>query len=147
MKLILVEDVHGLGQIGNTVVVKNGFARNFLLPRSLALPANEENTKQLAHQIKVLERKRNKVLAAVKALAKKIERSSLEIVKKVGDEEKIFGSVTTAEIEAAFKEKGLDVPKRKITILSDIKKVGVYEAEVKLHQEVTAQFKFWIVAQ
>lgn len=147
MKLILVEDVHGLGQIGNTVDVKNGFARNFLLPRSLAIPANEENTKQLAHQIKVLERKRNKVLAGLKALAKKIERSSLEIVKKVGDEEKIFGSVTTAEIEAAFKEKGLDVSKKKITILSDIKKVGVYEAEVKLHQEVTAQFKFWIVAQ
>ena len=147
MNLILVEDVPGLGQIGNTVTVKGGYARNYLLPRSLAIPANEENTKQLKHQIKVLERKRNKILAEVKDLAKKIERTSIEIAKKVGDEEKIFGSVTTAEIEAAFKEKGLDIDRKKITILSDIKKVGVYEAEIKLHSEVSTQFKFWIVAQ
>ena len=147
MKVILNQEVYNLGTIGDVVNVRNGYARNFLLPRSLASVANEANKKALDHQKRVLDRKREKTVAAAKELAGKIEKTSITVTKQVGEDEKIFGTVTTAELEVLLKAEGLDVSKKDIQILDDIKKVGVYAAQVKLHADIAAKFKVWVVAQ
>ena len=147
MKVILSQDVDHLGTIGDIVNVRNGYARNFLLPRGLATVANESNKKALDHQLRVLERRREKALKAAKALGATVEKTSLTVTKQVGEDERIFGSVTTAELEELLKAEGLDVAKKDITILDEIKKVGVYTAQIKLHPEVTPKFKVWVVAQ
>jgi large subunit ribosomal protein L9 len=147
MKVILTQDVSNLGAIGEVVNVRNGYARNFLLPRGLAAVANEANQAQLAHHKRVLEKRREKVLAAAKALGAKIEKISITVAKQVGEDEKIFGSVTTSELEELLKAEGVDVSKKEISLLEDVKKVGVYSAQVKLHRDVVAKFKVWVVAQ
>jgi large subunit ribosomal protein L9 len=147
MRVILTQDVSSLGTIGDIVNVRNGYARNFLLPRGLASLANEENKTALAHQKRVLDRRREKVLAAAKELGTSIEKTSVTVTKQVGEDEKIFGSVTTQELEALLQAEGLNVSKKDITIVDEIKKVGVYSAQVKVHSEVTAKFKVWVVAQ
>ncbi|MFK7823671.1 MAG: 50S ribosomal protein L9 [Oligoflexales bacterium] len=147
MKLILKEDVPSLGTIGTIVTVKDGYARNYLLPRDLAVPANESNKKQLEHQKRVLSARREKVLGEVKALASKIEKVSVEVAKQVGEDERIFGSVTAAELVELLEAKGFKVSKKDIKMPEDVKKVGVYTAELRLHSEVTAKLKFWVVSQ
>ena len=147
MKVILSQEVSSLGSIGDIVNVRNGYARNFLLPRGLASVANESNKASLDHFQRVLSRRREKTLIAAKTLCAQIEKTSVTVTKQVGEDEKIFGSVTSAELEALLKAEGLDVSKKDITILEDIKKVGVYSAQIKLHSEVTAKFKVWVVAQ
>jgi large subunit ribosomal protein L9 len=147
MKVILTQEVSNLGAIGEVVNVRNGYARNFLLPRGLAAVANEANQAQLAHHKRVLEKRREKVLAAAKALGAKIEKISITVAKQVGEDEKIFGSVTTSELEELLKAEGVDVSKKEISLLEDVKKVGVYSAQVKLHRDVVAKFKVWVVAQ
>ena len=128
MKLILTHEVSSLGSIGDIVNVRNGYARNFLLPRGLAAVANEENKAALAHQKRILDKKREQLLAAAKELGAKIEKTSVTVTKQVGEDEKIFGTVTVAELEAQLQAEGLNVSKKDITILEEIKKVGVYTA-------------------
>lgn len=147
MKVILSQEVSSLGSIGDIVNVRNGYARNFLLPRGLAAVANESNKASLEHFQRVLGRRREKALGTAKSLGAQIDKTSVTVTKQVGEDEKIFGSVTTAELEVLLKAEGLDVSKKDITILEDIKKVGVYSAQVKLHSDVTAKFKVWVVAQ
>jgi large subunit ribosomal protein L9 len=147
MKVILTQEVSNLGSIGDVVNVRNGYARNFLVPRGLAAVASEASEKALAHHKRVLEKRREKALAEAKGIANQIEKTSVTVTKQVGEDEKIFGSVTSAELEALLKAEGIDVSKKDITILEEIKKVGVYQAQVKLHSEVTAKFKVWVVAQ
>ena len=147
MKVILNHDVNALGAIGEVVNVRDGFARNFLLPRGLAIPANEENAAQLAHQKRVLDKKRAKLLAEAKGVATMIEKTSVTVAKQVGEDERIFGSVTTGELEELLSQEGIKVSKKDISLSEEIKKVGVYTAQVKLHSEVVAKFKVWVVAQ
>jgi large subunit ribosomal protein L9 len=147
MKVILTHDVPSLGAIGDVVQVKDGYARNFLLPRALAAVANEANKAQLAHQKRVLEKRKEKALGAARQLAAQIEKISVTVVKQVGEDERIFGSVTTGELEELLKAEGVDISKKEITLLEEVKKVGVYAAQVKLHQEISAKFKVWVVAQ
>lgn len=147
MKVILTQEVSNLGSIGDVVSVRNGYARNFLVPRGLAAVASEASEKALAHHKRVLEKRREKALAEAKGIANQIEKTSVTVTKQVGEDEKIFGSVTSAELEALLKAEGIDVSKKDITILEEIKKVGVYQAQVKLHSEVSAKFKVWVVAQ
>lgn len=147
MKVILTQEVSNLGSIGDVVNVRNGYARNFLVPRGLASVASEASEKALAHHKRVLEKRREKALADAKGIANQIEKTSVTVTKQVGEDEKIFGSVTSAELEALLKAEGIDVSKKDITILEEIKKVGVYQAQVKLHTEVSAKFKVWVVAQ
>jgi large subunit ribosomal protein L9 len=146
MKVILSHDVDALGRVGDIVNVRNGYARNFLLPRGLCMPANEENQAALAHHKRVLDRKRAALLAEAKKLASAIEKTSVTVSKQVGEDEKIFGSVTTAELEQLLSAEGIKVSRKDISILDDIKKVGVYAAQVKLHSDVAAKFKVWVVA-
>lgn len=147
MLVLLEENVPNLGLIGDLVNVKPGFARNYLLPRSLAVLADESNKKQLAHQRRQAEAKKLKALSAAKELANTIGALSLTIHKQVGEEDKIFGTVTNQDLATAFAAAGYELDRKLITILDDIKRVGVYKGSVKLHPEVSAQFNIWVVAQ
>lgn len=147
MKVILSESVGSLGAVGTLVNVRDGYARNFLFPRGLAIQANEANKAELAHTMRVFEKRRAKALTEAKGLGNKIDKISVTVSKQVGEDEKIFGSVTTAELEELLAAEGMKVSRKDITITEEIKKVGVYTANVKLHPEVTAKFKVWVVAQ
>jgi large subunit ribosomal protein L9 len=147
MLVLLQANVSQLGHIGDLVNVKPGFARNFLFPRKMAIMANEGNKKELEHNLRIAEQKKAKALAAAKELANQIASVSLTVQKAVGEEDKIFGSVTNGELADAFKAEGFDFDRRAISILDDIKRVGVYRGTVKLHPEVAAEFKIWVVAQ
>ncbi len=147
MKVILTDEVTGLGSIGSIVQVKNGYGRNYLIPRNLAVVANESNQKELDHKKRILKKKREKLLEEKRVIAKKIENLSITIHKQVGTDERIFGSVTTAEIATLLEKEGINLVKKDIHITEEIKKIGVYNAEVKLHTEVIAKLKIWVVAQ
>ena len=146
MKLILSQNVENLGRIGDLVKVKNGFARNYLIPRGLGLVANEGNQSALNHQLRLLDKKKALILGEAKKAASNIEKISVTVTKQVGEDERIFGSVTTTELEELLAAEGVKVSKKDIKLSEEIKKVGVYSAEVKVHPEVTAKFKIWVVA-
>jgi large subunit ribosomal protein L9 len=147
MRVILNHDVHALGNIGEIVNVKNGYARNFLVPKGLASVANEANEAQLKHQRRQLDKRKAKLLLDAKALAAAIEKVSVTVYKQVGEDERIFGSVTHAELETLLNNEGIKVSKRDISLAEEIKKVGVFQGVVKVHSDVTAKFKIWVVAQ
>lgn len=147
MRLILTEEVPKLGSIGSIVTVKGGYARNYLIPRALAVPANESNTKELEHKKRVLSARKEKFLAEMKALAGKIKKVSLTVSKKVGEGERIFGTVTTAEISDLLKGEGFSVDKKDLHFEEEVKKTGTYKVVVKLHSEVDADFKLKVVAE
>ncbi len=146
MKVILTHDVPSLGTIGSVVSVKNGYGRNYLLPNSMAILANESNTKQLEHQKRILAKKKEKILKEARALATKIEALSFELAKQVGEDERIFGSVTAAELASLLEAKGLQIAKKDIEITDEVKKIGAYTASIRLNTEVIAKLKFSVVA-
>ena len=145
MKVILLDDIEKLGQLGDVVQVKKGYARNFLFPRNLAVEALDKNLKILEAR----KRKRAEQLAKEKAemqeLANKISTTSITVPMNAGEEDKLFGSVTTDHIEQAFRVEGLEIDKKKIHLTESIRKLGVYQIEVKLHPEITATTKVWVV--
>lgn len=147
MLVLLQSNVPNLGHIGDLVKVKPGYARNYLFPRGLAQLADERNKKQLEHNLRLAEVKKQKALTTAKELAQQISSVSLTIQKPVGEEDKIFGTVTTQELADAFKAEGFEFDRRSISILDEIKRVGVYRGSVKIHPEVAAEFKVWVVAQ
>jgi len=147
MKVILKADVESLGGMGELVDVRGGYGRNFLLPRNLAVVANSGQQKRLEHEKRLLEKRKSLLLAEINALAKKINKLVVKIEKQVGENNRIFGTVTTAEIYTAVKEQGLDIPRKQIVIEGDIKEIGDYKALVRLHSEVTATIKIVVVAQ
>lgn len=147
MMVLLQSNVANLGHIGEMVRVKPGYARNYLLPRGLAVQADARNKKQLDHQLRLAEVKKKKVLDEARELAARVTAVSVTIQKPVGEEDKIFGSVTTQELAEAFAQEGIALDKRAISIKEDIKKVGVFQGSVKLHPEVSSDFKIWVVAQ
>jgi len=147
MKVILNQDVSALGRIGEIVNVRNGYARNFLLPRGMAAVANEANEAALKHHRRILDKKKAQLLADAKTLAAQIEKTAVTVYKQTGEDERIFGSVTTAELEELLNQEGLKVSRRDISLVEDIKKVGVYHGQVKLHADVNAKFKVWVVAK
>ena len=147
MKVILTQNISNLGTIGSIVNVKNGYARNYLIPNGMVAPAKKKKKKALSAQLRALEKKKVVLLEEARKQAKAFENLSITLAKKVGEDEKIFGSVTTAEIEAQLLKEGITASRKDIEVLDDIKKVGVYQAQVKLHPEVVAKFKVWVVAE
>jgi large subunit ribosomal protein L9 len=147
VKVILNQNMPNLGTIGDVVDVRGGYARNFLIPRQIATLANAGNRKALEHQLKILAKKKDEILKEAKALAAKIAKVSVTVHKQVGEEERIFGTVTTSEIENYLASEGIKIDRKIIEIKDEIKKVGVYTAKAKLHPEVSAEFKVWVVAQ
>jgi len=147
MKVILREDVTNKGKAGQIIDVKTGYARNYLIPQALAYLANDANMKVYEHEkvqkVKQGEQQRG---AALK-LKEEIEKISLTAVVKVGDDDQLFGSVTTQTIADLLAEKGYDYNHRKIQLDDPIKELGVFEASVNLYQDVAATLKIWVVKE
>ena len=147
MKVILREEVINLGQIGDTVKVAPGYARNFLLPKGKAIVADLKNIKALEHEKRIAEVRAEKARAAAMSDAEKLNEVTLEFKAKVGEEDKLFGSITSMDIAAALKEKDLEVDRRKIVIATAIKSLGEHEVTVKVGAEVTATIKVIVEAE
>ena len=147
MKLLLKEDVNGLGFCGDEVEVKDGYGRNFLIPKGKALLATPNNLKAFNHQKLVVQSKVKKVIATVQAIADEIAKVTCTVKKKIGDTGKMFGSVTAQDIADLLKVQGVDIDRRKIQITEPIKKAGEYKIPVKLHTEVTAEIKLVVEAE
>jgi len=147
MKIILAKDVESLGSAGDIVNVKDGYARNYLVPQGFGFPANEKNIKELEFHKRVIEKKINTESFNAKQIAAKLAECEIRVEKKVGEEGKLFGSVTTREIEEALKEKGFEIDHKNILVDGNIKKSGVYDVEVKLFREIRGVFKLWVVAE
>ncbi|MDO8549895.1 MAG: 50S ribosomal protein L9 [Ignavibacteria bacterium] len=147
MKVILRQDYETLGKIGDLVDVKDGFAVNFLLPRKIAYSALKGNVAALEEEKKSLAKKSEQELKAAETLASELEKVSVTIPVQVGEEDKIFGTVTTQMIADSLKEKGHEIDKRKIEIPEAIKSLGIYEVNIKLHSNVEVKIKVWVVRE
>jgi large subunit ribosomal protein L9 len=137
MKVILLEDVSNLGEMGETVTVKDGYARNFLIPRKLALPATARNLKVQEHHLKGLEQKREQAIENAKSMSDKLAGVSLSFSRKVGEKGRLFGSVTNMDIASALANDGIDIDRRQIILEEHIKQLGEHEVTVKLRSEVS----------
>ncbi|MDP8222143.1 MAG: 50S ribosomal protein L9 [Candidatus Lernaella stagnicola] len=147
MKVILSADVIDLGNIGEVVNVKDGYARNFLIPKGLAVEATTRNVARLQHEHTRIEAKMKRVMADAETLAKRIEQAQVRITAKVGEEERLFGSVTSAMIAEKLAEAGLDIDRRKIQLAEPIRTTGVFTVTVKVHRDVNAEVKVWVTAK
>ncbi|NNG67169.1 50S ribosomal protein L9 [Caldanaerobacter subterraneus] len=147
MKVILVKDVKNVGKAGEVVNVSDGYGRNYLIPKGLAIEATESNLKMLNEKKKAEERKRQQELEQAKELAQKLSKVGVTLKVKAGENGKLFGSVTSKDVEEALKEKGFEIDKKKIVLPENIKTIGTYYAEVKLYQGVTAKVQVDVVAE
>jgi large subunit ribosomal protein L9 len=147
MQIILLEDVPSLGRAGDMVKVSDGYGRNFLIPQKKAIVSTEKNLKMLEHQKREVQRTMEKKRKDVQKVAQEIENLSCNIARSVGESGKLFGSVTSMDIEAFLKEKGIDVDRKKILLDEPIKSVGMYSVPVKLHTDVVARLKVWVVEE
>lgn len=145
MKVILQENVEGVGHIGDLLDVADGFARNYLLPRKKAIEANTRNVKAFEHARRVMAEKARKEKLAIEEYAKKISATPLTMTVQVGKDDKLFGSVTAKDIAEALAERGLTVDRRKIQLSQPIKELGVVTVPIKLHPEVTATVSVTVV--
>lgn len=141
MKVILTEDIVNLGDMGNVVEVKNGYGRNYLIPRELAIEANTKNIKQLDHQKKLLQSKIKIAKQEGEDLAAKVSAVSITIDVKSGTDGKLFGSVTSKDIAEAIAAQGVEIDKRKISLQEPIKRLGKYDIVIKVRQDVSATVK------
>ena len=147
MEVILKEDIATLGKIGEVVRVRDGYARNYLLPRGLVLEANKKNLKTFEHQKKMVADQKQKITRHAQVVGDQFAGVSLVIPMKVGEEGKLFGSVTTIQIEKALKAKGLNVDRRKIHLEAPIKSVGDYEVPIRLSADLTVSMKVSVVPE
>ena len=147
MRVILNEDVENLGKVGDVIDVKDGYGRNFLLPRGMAVAATSRNLKQMDHQQRLVEHKKSKMVAESELFAGQIETLSITIAQKVGEEDKLFGSVTNQTLQLALKAEGVEVERKRIQIDEPIRKLGAYTVPVKLPQGVVANLKVNVVAE
>lgn len=145
MKVILREDVERVGKTGDLVEVSIGYARNFLIPKKLAAEATEKNVKALEHARRLISDKTKKERKEALELAKKIGEASVTIQVKVGEEDKLFGSVTAKDIADALSYEGIKIDKKKIQLESPLKELGTFDIPIKLHQDTVANLKVWIV--
>jgi large subunit ribosomal protein L9 len=147
MKLILREDVEHLGKGGELVEVKTGYGRNYLLPRGLAVAANPKNVRELDHQRKIAEAKATKLKASAEAVSKRLADTPVTLKRKVGEQDKLYGSVTALDIVEALAARGLNLDRRTIDLAEPLKTVGDFEVPVKLHREVIGKAKVKIEAE
>ena len=147
MKLILREDVYNLGKSGELVTVKEGYARNYLLPRNLAMLASTANVRQLEHEKQVIELRQQKLKGGALEQAKKIEGVKVTIKRKVGEQDKLFGSVTALDIAEALAAAGHKLDRRLIHLPEPIRAVGEFPVEIRLHREVTAKLNVSVVGE
>ncbi|MDA8078946.1 MAG: 50S ribosomal protein L9 [Nitrospiraceae bacterium] len=147
MKIFLKEDVKTLGKMGDVVNVADGYARNYLFPKKLAVDANTRNIKEFEHHKKAILEKAVKIRDAAKLTADKLSSVILTIRAKAGEEDKLFGSVTTMDIAEALKAEGYDVDRKKISLEEPIKRLGSYTVDVKVHSDVAASIKVNVIQE
>ncbi len=147
MEIILVSDVPKLGQAGEVVRVKAGYARNYLIPKGLAMLATRGRRAELEHKKRVIEARERKEVEGYTQRAKAIGELSLEFSRKAGEEGKLFGSVTSAEIAEEIAGRGIEIDRRKIELSEPLKDLGEHEIQISLHREVKAQLKVKVVAE
>ena len=145
--VILRENVDGLGTIGDVVSVKAGYARNYLLPQGLASVADSRNVKELDHQKRQLARKLEKVTKDAEGVKARIEKVTCEFTQRAGEEGKLFGSVTSMDLEAKLQEAGIEIPRKKIQLGEPIKTLGEHSVPVKLDAGVVAELKVVVMAE
>ena len=147
MEVILKEDVVKLGSRGDVVKVAAGYGRNYLLPRKLALPATDANKQWISRERKIAEAREGEERGTAEALADRLVALDLQVSRKVGDNDAMYGSVTNADIADLLKEKGFDIDRRKILLPDAIRTIGESHVPVKLHRDVTAQLKLNVVKE
>ena len=147
MEVILREHVEHLGARGDVVKVTPGYARNYLLPRKLALAVTENNKRQIDREKKLAEARDMEEKSAAEAVAGRIAALDIEIARRVGENDTLYGSVTSADIAQALKDKGFEIDKRKIVLADPLKALGETTVPVKIHRDVTAQVRVKVVAE
>lgn len=147
MEIILKKDAPSLGKMGNVVRVADGYARNYLIPHGIGIEATAKNLKLLEKELKIWQKKAEKQLDEAKSLALEIEKLSLSFARKAGEEERIFGSVTSIDIEEGLKQSGIGIDRKKIHLEEPIKALGIFTVPVRLHPEVTANLKVSVVKE
>lgn len=147
MRVILREDVHQLGRSGEIVTVKDGFARNYLLPRKIAVPANEKNVRQVEHDKAVISARQAKLKGSAQEQASKLEALSVKISRKVGQQDKLYGSVTALDIAEVLGSQGYKVDRRSIHLPEPIKALGLHQVELRLHRDVIAKINVEVVSE
>ena len=141
MEIILIKDVPGLGFKDEVVNVKNGYGRNYIIPKGFGVLANKANSKVLEENLKQTAKKQEEILKEAQKLAKKIGDLVLEFKLKTGSDEKVFGSITTSQISKMLEEKGIEIHKRNISILSKVNSIGEYDVDLKIHKDLTHPIK------
>ncbi|HEX3764698.1 MAG TPA: 50S ribosomal protein L9 [Kofleriaceae bacterium] len=147
MQLILTQDVNNLGKAGEVVSVRAGYGRNYLVPRGLAVSATVRNKNRLSHEQSLIERKVAKERASATDLAARLNGMTLQFERIVGEDEKLFGSVTNRDIADQLKRAGVELDHRVIQLDQAVKALGKYEVSIKLAAGVTATLKFWVVGK
>ncbi|MFT3825275.1 MAG: 50S ribosomal protein L9 [Chitinophagaceae bacterium] len=148
MEIILIKDVDNLGGANEVVKVKNGYARNYLIPQKFAVEASNSNLKQLEERLKQVRKKEAAMLAAINEVIAKLKDGVLKIGAKTGTSGKIFGSVTSLQLSRAIREnKGYDIDRRKITIVDEVKELGTYKAVIDFGNGKSTELEFEVVAE
>ena len=147
MKVILLEDIDNLGRLGDTITVKAGYARNYLIPRKLALQATAQNLKTQQNQIQALERRKDQVIEDAKSLSEKLAGVMLSFTRKCGAKGQLFGSVTNMDIADALAESGLEVDRKDIILVEPIKSLGDFDVTIKLHHDVAPVVKVTVLPE
>jgi len=147
VQVILSEDVPNLGRTGDVVKVRAGFARNYLLPRHLAVEANQKNIREFEHHKRVTTLRRERQKSHALTLKEKVEALALVITARAGEEGKLFGSVTNIDIERALREQGFDIERRKIQLPEPLKRLGDFRVAIRLEAEVEASLKVEVAAE
>lgn len=145
VELILLEDVENVGRLGDRVRVVEGFARNYLLPRKLAAAASPGTLRRLEARKLLLQKEHEERVAVAQAMAEKIAKVSVSLSVEAGENDKLYGSVAAAQIAEALAAQGVDVERQAIMLEEPIKELGVYTVEIKLHEQVQASLKVWVV--
>jgi len=148
MEIILIKDVDNLGARNEVVKVKSGYARNYLLPRQLAVENSPSNRKQLEERMKQVKKKEDKMLAEVNSVIEKLKEAPLKLGAKTGTSGKIFGSVTSLQISRAIREqRGYEIDRRKIQIIDEVKELGTYKASIEFGNGQSIEVEFEVVAE
>lgn len=147
MKIILRQNYDNLGSTGDVLVVKDGFARNFLIPQGIAVVATKKNIRILEEEQKMSVHRDQKDKRQSELLAQELEKISITATVAVGEEDKVFGSVTSQTIVELLSKKGYEIDKRKVVLDEPIKALGVYSVPIKLHSEIEAKIRVWVVKE
>jgi large subunit ribosomal protein L9 len=146
-QVLLLQPINGLGAEGDTVTVKAGYARNFLLPRKLALPITQANKKHVEALLKAREAREQKEFENARTLSEQIEKTSIAIAVKTGEGGKMFGAVTANDLIERLKEEGIELTKKQLQLEAPIKELGSHTAGVKIHADIETELKFEVVSE